>query len=174
MECGNMDEYEINSKLYVKPTKNRLIVKFFLNIILFGISIFTLFYIIFEGFSLTRIGELCLAILVVSYYNMEAKPNYQFSILNLSVCNDKIEFTYNSIKRGKYTGVFQYVLLKKDIEKIEYSKTLNAFRFSGKISRTVNEKCDIENELVVYCQHEAHKILDSIESRMNCKVFYLE
>lgn len=68
----------------------------------------------------------------------------------------------------------QYVLLKKDIEKIEYSKTLNAFRFSGKISRTVNEKCDIENELVVYCQHEAHKILDSIESRMNCKVFYLE
>ena len=105
MECGNMDKYEINSKLYVKPTKNRLIVKFFLNIILFGISIFTLFYIIFEGFSLTRIGELCLAILVVSYYNMEAKPNYQFSILNLSVCNDKIEFTYNSIKRGKYTGV---------------------------------------------------------------------
>ena len=169
-----MDKYEINSKLYVKPTKNRLIVKFFLNIILFGISIFTLFYIIFEGFSLTRIGELCLAILVVAYYNMEAKPNYQFSILNLRVCNDKIEFTYNSIKRGKYTGVFQYVLLKKDIEKIEYSKTLNAFRFSGKISRTVNEKCDIENELVVYCQHEAHKILDSIESRMNCKVFYLE
>ena len=38
-----MDKYEINSKLYVKPTKNRLIVKFFLNIILFGISIFTLF-----------------------------------------------------------------------------------------------------------------------------------
>ena len=174
MECGNMDKYEINSKLYVKPTKNRLIVKFFLNIILFGISIFTLFYIIFEGFSLTRIGELCLAILVVSYYNMEAKPNYQFSILNLSVCNDKIEFTYNSIKRGKYTGVFQYVLLKKDIEKIEYSKTLNAFRFSGKISRTVNEKCDIENELVVYCQNESHKIANSIESRMNCNVIYLD
>lgn len=49
MECGNMDKYEINSKLYVKPTKNRLIVKFFLNIILFGISIFTLFYIILKA-----------------------------------------------------------------------------------------------------------------------------
>lgn len=169
-----MDKYEINSKLYVKPTKNRLIVKFFLNIILFGIAILTLFYIIFEGFSLTKIGELCLAILVVSYYNMEAKPNYQFSILNLSVCNDKIEFVYNSIKRGKYTGVFQYILLKENIEKIEYSKTLNAFRFSGKICRTVNGKSDIENELVVYCQNESYKITNSIESRMNCNVIYLE
>lgn len=169
-----MDKYEINSKLYVNPTKNRLIVKFILNIILFGIAIFTLFYMIFEGFSLTKLGELCLAILVVSYYNIEAKPNYQFSILDLSIYNDRIAFVYNSIKRGSYTGSFQYVLSKEYIEKIEYSKTLNAFRFSGKICRTVNGKEDIENELVVYCQNEAQEISDSIESRMNCKVFYLE
>ena len=169
-----MDKYEINSKLYVKPTRNRLIVKFFLNIILFGVAIFTLFYMIFEGFSLTKLGELCLAILVVSYYNIEAKPNYQFSILDLSVYNDRIAFVYNSIKRGSYTGLFQYVLSKEYIEKIEYSKTLNAFKFSGKICRTVNGKEDIENELVVYCQNEAQEISDSIENRMNCKVFYLE
>lgn len=174
MECDNMDKYEINSKLYVKPTRGRLIVKFFLNIVLFCIAILVSFYIIIEGFSLTKIGELCLAILVVYYYNMEAKPNYQFSILNLSVCNDKIEFAYNSIKRGKYIGVFQYTLLKEDIEKIEYSKTLNTYRFFGKISRTVNGKSDIENELVVYCQNEAHKITHSLERKMNCKVIYIE
>lgn len=169
-----MDKYEINSKLYVKPTKSRLIGKFFLNIILFGIALFTLFYIIFEGFCLTRIGELCLAALVVSYYNMKTKPNYQFSILNISVCNDKIEFAYNLIKRGNYTGVFQYVLLKEDIKKIEYSKTLNSFRFSGKICRIVNGKEDIENELVVYYPNEAQKISDTIEGKLNCKVIYLE
>lgn len=168
-----MDKYEINSKLYVKPTKSRLVLKIFLNIVLFGIATITLFYIIFDGFSITKIGELCVAILVVSYYNIGAKPNYQFSILNLEVYSNKITFAYNSIKFGSYTGPVQYVLLPDNIKKIEYSKQLNAIRFLGKITKIVNGKSNTENELVVYCQDEAIQIINSIEDRMNCKVVYL-
>lgn len=169
-----MDKYEIESKLYVKPARTRLILKMILNIVLAGIAISTLVYVIMEGFSITKIGELCLAALVVHYYNVGASPHYQFSILNLEVYSDKITFAYNSIKIGAYTGPIQYVLLLNHIEKIEYNKQLNAMRFSGQITRTVNGKSNTENELVVYCRSEADEIIHSLENRLNCKVVFLE
>jgi hypothetical protein len=174
MESGNMDKYEIESKLFMKPTRNRLVLKMILNIVLFVIAIYTLFYIIMDGFSITKIGELCLAILVVSYYNVGAKSNYQFSILNLEVYSDKIRFVYNAIKMGTYTGPIQYELLVNNIDKIEYSKQLNAIRFTGNISRIINSKVEIENELVVYCQNEAYQIINSLENRLACNVTVLE
>lgn len=169
-----MDKYEIESKFYVKPTRGRLVMKIILNIILFGMAIITLFYIFMEGFSIAKLGELCVAILVVNYYNLRTKANYQFSILNLEVSSEKIMLLYNSIKIGRYIGPIQFVLLQDNIDKIEYSKQLNAIRFSGKIIRIINGKQDIENELVVYCQNEANQIINSLEDRLNYKVIFLE
>ena len=174
MDRDIMDKYEIESKICVKPTSSKLVLKIILNIVLFGIAMYTLFYTLMEGFNITKIGELCLAILVVYYYNIGAKSQYQFSILNLEIYSDKIIFVYNSSKLGTYIGSIQYVLMLKDIEKIEYSKQLHAIRFLGELTRTANEKSNTENELVVYCLSEAYQIMDSIENRLKIKTIILD
>ena len=169
-----MDKYVIESKLYVEPTKGKVRFKILLNFVLLCIAVVTFFYLIFEGLSITKIGELCLAILVVSYYNVDSKPRYQFSILNLEVSQGRLDLLYNAIKMGSYTGTVHYEIVEKEIDKVEYSKQLNAIKISVNISRIVNRKIEKVNELVVYCNDEAQRVIASIENNLGCKVILME
>ena len=171
---NDMDRYEIESKYYIYPTKKRLLFKVLLNMVVVVMAFCALFFTLMDGFSINIIGELCVAILIVTYYNKGAKPYYQFSILNLEIESDRVSFIYNAVKLGSYTGTVLYEVSADNIDKIEYGKQLDAIRFTGNISKQVKGKSETVNELVVYCKKDAEKVIRSLEEKLNRKVDCME
>ena len=66
--------------------------------------------------------------------------------------------------------MIQYEVLANQIQKIEYNKQRNTITVTGNLRKTIDEKEEMEKELVVYCNKEANQVLSSLENRLGCNV----
>lgn len=169
-----MDNYTIESKLYVTPTKFQLILRIILNIAIVLQSAYTIYVIVSRGFDIIVVSSLGLAVVIVIGINRIFKAKYEFAILDIEVDCEKAILIYHNISVGLYRGDYRYEIRQDSIANIEYSKQLNAIRFTGDLIRYAKNSNESVNELVVYCSDVAESIINSIESKFDCKVIILE
>jgi len=63
------------------------------------------------------------------------------------------------------------VVSKENIKNIEYDRKSNLFIFTGRIEKVTGSKAIAHKELVFFCKDEANKIIDTINEKLNVKVF---
>lgn len=169
-----MDNYTINSKLYVTPNKVQLIIKMILNVAIIIQFVYVTYRIISRGFDILVISSFGLAVVIVFSINSAFKAKYEFAILDIEVDSEQAIFCYHNISVGLYRGDYRYEIKRDSVANIEYSKQLNALRFAGEFVRYAKNNCESVNELVVYSSDETNKIINSIETRFEFKVNVLE
>ena len=170
----DMDNYTIDSKLYVTPNKVQLIIKMILNIAIVLQSVYTIYVTVSRGFNIIVVTSLGLAVVIVFGINSSFKAKYEFAILDIEVDSEKAIFCYHNISVGFYRGDYRYEIKRDSVANIEYSKQLNALRLAGEFVRYAKNNCESVNELVVYSSDETNKIINSIETRFEFKVNVLE
>lgn len=169
-----MDNYTIDSKLYVTPNKVQLIIKMILNVAIIIQFVYVTYRIISRGFDILVISSFGLAVVIVFSINSAFKAKYEFAILDIEVDSEQAIFCYHNISVGLYRGDYRYEIKRDSVANIEYSKQLNALRFAGEFVRYAKNNCESVNELVVYSSDETNKIINSIETRFEFKVNVLE
>lgn len=166
----------IESKLYVNPSGGKMAFKIFLNVSLAIYLLVGIIIIIFEGFSINRIGTLCLAWIIVSGYNASNKPGYQFAILQLNIMSQKIEMLYENVKTGSKNKNIQVSILRECIEKVEYSDQLKAIRIVGNVVMQNDNanKNNVLKEWVAYLGDNSGKVIQELENTLNISVIHMD
>lgn len=175
-----MEVFTFESKIYIAVPKKKTIVIMILNVILALFAVTTIIMTIMEGFRFDRFGELCIAFLVVSYFKSNVKPGYQFSIADMQVSTKSVDLVYHNIKYGNQCGDIEVTIQAENVQRIEYSKQLNAMRFVGKIQEhfTGVTQNELRNDWVVYFSNDSHgevmKVQESIVRYLNKTIVYME
>ena len=169
----NMEQLVIDSKIYITPTKGRTVLKILLNAFLLCYAILTFFLLLMDGFSIVRIGEFCLAALVISYYNTGNKPGYQFSVLNASILENEMQLVYNHVKVGSQTCDIRVRILREGLESVEYSGQLKAVRLAGKVIRELNGVQETLKDFIIYTGNDSGRFLQQLKNSWACEVKYM-
>ena len=127
-------------------------------------SIATIVMIIIEGLSINRIGWLCLVWLIVSVYNSNNKPCYQFALLNFLLSDDEIEMIYENVKCGATIGDIRIVIKLSTIKTIEFSEQLRAIRIVGQVLLQNGMARQME-DWVIYTGEKSYKIIQLLEKK---------
>lgn len=162
-----MDRITIDSKLYIKPTKKRLFLKLLLNLVLVMSSIATITIIIMEEVSINYIGGICLVWLIVSAYNSNYKPGYQFAVLNFVLSDNGIEMIYENVKCGSAIEDVRIVIRLSTIKTIEYSEQLRAIRVVGQVLFQIGMRRQTEEmeDWIIYTGEQSSKIIPLLENK---------
>ena len=170
MEMCRREKFEIESKVSVTPTKIMLFVRILLNIIVVILGIVFLISIICDDFSIYKLGELCLAILVASYYNMSNKPRYQFAMLDLFVTETGLELLYHNVKKSNKCSDLIVNIERSNIIKIEKSDILQAIKIEGHFLAKHNTGSEQYDNWVIYLGNNTEKISKELSDILQIKI----
>ena len=179
-EEERLETFTFESKLYVAPSKKRKRFAIILNVVLAIFSVATIIITIMEGFQFSRFGELCVAFLVVSYFNSNGKIGYQFSIADMQISPEAINILYHNVNCDRNCVDIKITIPTDHIQKIEYGKTLNALRFTGKIEKQIRREFqrEILKNWVVYLDNntysDAEKIQRAVERNLGKAIVHMD
>lgn len=125
--------FSIKSKLYVKPKRTSFIIKQVLSICLIITLIMGIIKIIFDGLSISIVGEMVLAFIVVSGYNSKTdlKPHYESTIADINFNDYQITIEYKQIE--KYYKDTVWIIKTNEVNTMEFSDKLNCLHIIGNV-----------------------------------------
>lgn len=170
MESCIREEFEVESKVYVTPTKFKLFIRILLNVIVVILVVVFLISLICDGFSISKLGELCLAVLVASYYNANNKPGYQFAMLNLTITETGLDLLYHNVKKSNKTADLIFNIDGNDIDKIERSDILKAVRIEGRFQAKYDAHNEKYDNWVIYLGDSTEKVSKKLTEILKIRV----
>ena len=170
LEVEGLETFTFESKLYVASAKKRNLFAMILNVILAIFAAATIIITIMEGFQLHLFGELCVAFLVVSYFNSNGKGGYQFSLADMQISSDAVNILYHNVNCDRHCVDITVTIPTDHMQQIEYSKTLNAIRFTGKIEKHIDGEFqrEILKDWVVYLDNNTYNGVETVQRTVEC------
>lgn len=169
----------INSKAYVRPKKIMTTVVIFLNIVLAIYLLINVFMILMDGIKIKIILNILIAIVIVRGISSNFKPKYASSLAQISIEPLQMQIAYKNVAAGNKFNYDEYVILNKDdIQNIEYSDKLLAFRFSGSFKKSTSNNSDKYydiNEWILYVEKDkTMEVTEIISSFTGKEIMYVD
>lgn len=171
--------FNIKSKVYVKPKRSTYLFKQILNICLIFVLIVGIMQLILDGISIGVIGEIALAIFIVTSYNKRptVNPHYESSVIEIEIDSEKMNVEYKQLEDSIYANKILEIRYE-DVFALEYSNQLCCLHIMGhilvkdKYSETI---CEHIKDHYLYLERGMEKeILSCIEKNINLKIKYMD
>ena len=173
------ENYTIKSKINVKPKKMVYVFRILLNLCMVLVLFSGIVLILFDGFSIRKLGVMAMAVMVVSLF--KSKPSnsehYEFAFVDVGITKEKIVLTYRQLESYKSRDV-KVVILCNEIEGLEYSDQLCCLHIFGVIRSEVigvnNSRMLCRNHYL-YIEHGMEdKVVSQIHTVSGIPVKYMD
>lgn len=141
----------IRSKISVKPKKKIFIFNIILNFCLIIVMIAGMMKILFDGFDLTTIGTMALAIVIITLYKKRPSnvEHYEFVLVDVSITDEEISLNYKQIQAYKNYD-YKYTIPVSTVTVLEFSDRLYCLHICGRIE---GELLDGKGKVEEFSEH---------------------
>lgn len=141
----------IRSKISVKPKKKIFIFNIILNFCLIIVMIAGMMKILFDGFDLTTIGTMALAIVIITLYKKRPSnvEHYEFVLVDVSITDEEISLNYKQIQAYKNYD-YKYTIPVSTVTVLEFSDRLCCLHICGRIK---GELLDGKGKVEEFSEH---------------------